>query len=87
LVTTIPAEVVPAKEWHVRLGEALIPSGHAYSTVRTGEAIALAGSHGWVEIAINHGNASHQLGADVGSQLQLWLTPQSNLSRPNNLST
>jgi S-adenosyl-L-methionine hydrolase (adenosine-forming) len=81
LVTTIPAERVPVEGWYIKLEETLIPGGSAYSAVRRGEAIALAGSHGWVEIAINGGNAHHQLAISVGHFVQLWAVPQSELHR------
>lgn len=60
LITNIPGSEVQGN-WSVAVGNRTIPSGRTYSEVGIGEAIALIGSHGWVEIAINSGNAQSQL--------------------------
>ncbi|RCJ28451.1 hypothetical protein A6770_23590 [Nostoc minutum NIES-26] len=61
LVSNIPGSYVQGKTWFVQAVGLTIPGGETYSDVETGEAIALVGSHGWVEIAINSGNAHLQL--------------------------
>lgn len=71
LITNIPAAAVAGKAWSVRLGEVLLPVRQTYSEVDTGEAIALIGSHGWVEIAVNQGNAQFQFQSAVGTQVSV----------------
>lgn len=61
LVTNIPAAVVAGKNWSLVVGNLDIPSGNTYSDVEQGEMMALIGSHGWVEIAVNGGSAKSRL--------------------------
>lgn len=69
LVTTIPGELVRDRAWSVQLSTAAsdcpssirIGSGQTYSDGEPGEAIALVGSHGWVELAVNCGSAQQGL--------------------------
>ncbi|RUS96909.1 hypothetical protein DSM107003_23150 [Trichormus variabilis SAG 1403-4b] len=61
LVSNIPASYVQGKTWSVNVADLTIPGCETYSDVQVGEALALVGSHGWVEIAINSGNAHMQL--------------------------
>jgi S-adenosylmethionine hydrolase len=72
LITNIPAATVAGKAWSVRLGEILITSRQTYSEADNGEAIALIGSHGWVEIAVNQGNAQSQFQSAVGTQVSVF---------------
>jgi S-adenosylmethionine hydrolase len=41
----------------------------AYGDVRTGRPLAIEGSSGWIEIAVNQGNASRDLGLEVGDRV------------------
>ncbi|MEH2358517.1 SAM hydrolase/SAM-dependent halogenase family protein [Nostoc sp.] len=66
LVSNIPGSYVQGKTWYVQAALLSIRGCETYSDVEVGEAIALVGSHGWVEIAINSGNAHLQL--QLGSQ-------------------
>ncbi|QSJ17837.1 SAM-dependent chlorinase/fluorinase [Nostoc sp. UHCC 0702] len=61
LVSNIPESYVQGKTWYVQAAGLTIPGCETYADVEAGEAIALVGSHGWVEIAINSGNAHSQL--------------------------
>ncbi|MBW4620564.1 MAG: SAM-dependent chlorinase/fluorinase [Cyanosarcina radialis HA8281-LM2] len=61
LITNIPATLVEGKNWSVRAGKLNIPSCNIYSDRPLGSPLSLVGSHGWVEIAINGGNAKSQL--------------------------
>ena len=60
-ITNIPATRVEGKSWRAIAGTHHLPPQTTYSNVRPGDAIALIGSHGWIEIAINCGSASKQL--------------------------
>jgi S-adenosylmethionine hydrolase len=64
LVSNIPASYVQDKTWYVQAAGLNIPGCKTYGDVNVGEILALVGSHGWVEIAINSGNAHSQLQLD-----------------------
>lgn len=70
LVTNIPAQYVEGKNWAVTINNMrLIPMGKTYSDVAIGEILALVGSHGWIEITVNNGNAQRLLNLGVGNQI------------------
>lgn len=71
LVTNIPGSNVKKKSWTVRLAATTIPGCRTYSDIPPGEAIALVGSHGWVEIAIDCGNAQTQLQQHWGDKVEV----------------
>ena len=71
LVTNIPGSDVEDRTWTVRLGERIVPGCQTYSNVSPQEALALVGSHGWVEIAINCGNAQLQLQQHWGDRVEV----------------
>ncbi|MEH2306522.1 SAM hydrolase/SAM-dependent halogenase family protein [Nostoc sp.] len=74
LVSNIPASYVQGKTWYVQAAGLNIPGCKTYSDVNVGEILALVGSHGWVEIAINSGNAHSRLHLDWQAPLQVVLT-------------
>ncbi|AFZ31826.1 protein of unknown function DUF62 [Gloeocapsa sp. PCC 7428] len=61
LVTNISGDYVSGKRWVVVARGREIPGCETYSDQPIGNPIALVGSHGWVEIAVNCGNARSQL--------------------------
>ncbi|AFY32700.1 S-adenosyl-l-methionine hydroxide adenosyltransferase family protein [Calothrix sp. PCC 7507] len=61
LISNIPGIYLQGKTWYVQAAGLKISGCETYSDVGMGEAIALVGSHGWVEIAINGGNAHLRL--------------------------
>ena len=71
LISNIPGEYVLGKNWSVQVSGLTIPGYVTYSDVNVGEATALVGSHGWVEIAVNTGNASLQLQVNCQDQLEV----------------
>ncbi len=71
LVSNIPGKYVQGKNWCVQAAGLTIPGCETYSDVKVGEVAALVGSHGWVEIAINSGNASSQLQINWQDALQV----------------
>ncbi|MCX7595680.1 MAG: SAM-dependent chlorinase/fluorinase [Fischerella sp.] len=71
LVSNIPGSYVQGKSWVVVLGEKTIAGSRTYGDVKVGSAVALIGSHGWVEIAINCGNARSQLQMHLGDTIQV----------------
>jgi hypothetical protein len=74
LVTNISAAEVQGKTWSVAVDERLIPGSQTYSDRPLGEVVALIGSHGWVEIAVNGGSAQSKLQLDWGAKVQVLLT-------------
>lgn len=71
LVTNIHGSHIQNKTWCVKAAGLTIPGSETYSDVKVGAAIALIGSHGWVEIAINSGNAQSQLHMQLGDAVKL----------------
>lgn len=69
LVTNIPGAYVQGKNWYAIANGLTIPAVETYSSSVVGSAIALIGSHGWVEIAINCGNAQIQLQQEWGAKV------------------
>lgn len=57
LVTNIPGEWAIGKAFSVTMGDRNIRGVRTYSQGQPGELLALVGSHGWVEIAVNRGSA------------------------------
>lgn len=75
LITNIPAVAVEDKRWLVAIANSIVPSGRTYGDANTGETIALIGSHGWVEIAVNGGNAKSQLQVEWGDLVEIVCQP------------
>jgi len=73
LITNIPGTYVQGN-WFVAVPGLSIPGRQTYSDIQTGSPIALVGSHGWVEIAVNSGSAQTQLQLDWGTEVQVLLT-------------
>ncbi len=73
LIANIPQENIPFVPWQVQIKNSLIPLGKTYATVNQGELIAFIGSHGWLEIAVNRGNAQDKLGVTIGDNVIIHL--------------
>lgn len=73
LITNISGSCVQGKNWSVLAAGLIIPATYTYSDVKYKSAIALIGSHGWIEIAINGGNAQLQLQMNLGDRVQVVL--------------
>ena len=65
-ITNVPADVVEGKPWQVTIRGVTVPRCSTYGDRVQGQPLALIGSHGWVEIAVNQGDARQQLGLEVG---------------------
>lgn len=70
-ISNIPDDIVNQETWLVRVNGKVIPSGKTYSDVEVGNAIALIGSDGWVEIAVNGGNAHQLLGLNFADTVEV----------------
>jgi S-adenosyl-L-methionine hydrolase (adenosine-forming) len=71
LITNIPHTYIEGKTWSLQVTGLIIRGCNTYADVPLGEAIALAGSDGWLEIAVNGGNAQSQLQITLGSMVIL----------------
>lgn len=71
LITNIPGTLVQDKAWSLVVTGITIPGKKTYQDSPAGSLVALVGSHGWVEIAINSGNAQLQLQTDWGALVQV----------------
>jgi len=71
VITNIPGKLVQNKRWSVRVKKRSIPGCQRYGEAEVGNPIALVGSHGWVEIAINGGDAHFQLRLNWEDEIDL----------------
>lgn len=71
LITTIPAAAVNQAQWWLMLGLIEIASKPTYAAGRPQEVLALVGSHDWIEIAVNGGNAQQILGVGIGDPVSV----------------
>lgn len=67
-ITTV---VASGLGWQVRVRGRVLRSVRTYGDAELGEAIALVGSHGFVEIAVNGGTAQGKLGVQVGDPIEM----------------
>jgi S-adenosylmethionine hydrolase len=71
LISNIPGSYVQNKTWYIKVCGFKIPGCRTYSDVKVGEALAMVGSHNWLEIAINGGNAQVQLSINWEDPLEI----------------
>lgn len=76
LITNISGAMVKGKSWGVEVRGEIIPRVNTYSDTTSQELIALVGSHGWVEVAVNGGNAKAVLALDTGDAIKIKLLSQ-----------
>jgi hypothetical protein len=73
LITNIPQREVDGKRWSVVLPQQTIPASTTYADRLSGELVALVGSHGWVEVALNGGSAHARLQLTWGDLIHIEL--------------
>jgi S-adenosylmethionine hydrolase len=71
IISNIPGSFVEGKTWCVEVQGLQIPGCATYIDVEVGEVLALVGSHGWVEVAVNSGNAQIQLQINYQENLEV----------------
>ncbi len=75
LITNIPNNCLQNKNWSVKVDRTsdtiIIPSGKTYSDSKPGDLVAIIGSEGWLEIAVNGGSAESVLKLEFGAIVQL----------------
>ncbi|MBE9067636.1 SAM-dependent chlorinase/fluorinase, partial [Leptolyngbya cf. ectocarpi LEGE 11479] len=75
LITNIPAELLAGQSWQMQLGGHIISYAKTYGEQAAGTALALIGSHGYGEIAVNGGSAAQVFKTDVGDPVDLVTLP------------
>jgi S-adenosyl-L-methionine hydrolase (adenosine-forming) len=77
-VTNLAEGLLQTTNWHVLVTSAIapetevvIPGVNHYGAVAVGDALAIVGSSGWIEIAMNRGNARQKLGLEIGTTVRL----------------
>ncbi|MEN6319271.1 MAG: SAM-dependent chlorinase/fluorinase [Syntrophaceae bacterium] len=71
LITTVPGASVKDRQWYVTVGDQNIPGYKTYSDTQQGSLLALEGSHGFIEIAMNGGSAQSALQIGYRSLVQV----------------
>ena len=75
LITNIPNNCIIGNKWSVTISNSpdpiRIPSGRTYSDSKPGDLIAITGSDGWLEIAVNGGSAQSLLQLEFGSNIEV----------------
>ena len=71
LITNLKINLNSLERWTIHLLDHALPIQKNYSKSDVGQLIAIVGSHGFVEIAVNCGNAQDYLGMKVGDRIIL----------------
>ncbi|HTS80532.1 MAG TPA: SAM-dependent chlorinase/fluorinase [Myxococcaceae bacterium] len=72
LISNVPGALLPEHgEWTASIAGRSVGGHRTYGDVPANEALALVGSHGFVEIAVHRGDARRILGAGVGDRVQI----------------
>jgi len=76
LITNIPNDCIIGNNWSVIINNSCdtirISSGKTYSDSKPGDLIAIIGSDGWLEIAVNSGSAQSVLQLQFGSRIEVF---------------
>ena len=70
-ITNIPVELLADKDWKLESPSHNITRAKTYSDVPPRKPLALVGSHNYLEIAINGGDAKQELQLEVGTKVLL----------------
>lgn len=73
LITNVSEKDVADFAWVALIADRALESVNTYRDRPSGQPLALIGSHGWVEIAINCGNAQQIFNLNIGDPLQIVL--------------
>ncbi|MEM7063443.1 MAG: SAM-dependent chlorinase/fluorinase [Cyanobacteria bacterium P01_B01_bin.77] len=71
LITNIPAELLADQAWQMDLGGHTVPYVKTYGDQAAGAVLALIGSHGYGEIAVNGGSAAQVFKAKIGDPVAI----------------
>ncbi|RQG97976.1 SAM hydrolase/SAM-dependent halogenase family protein [Natrarchaeobius chitinivorans] len=70
VITNVPGEFLAGRRRLVANGEA-VPIGETFGSVPEGDRLATVGSHGYVELDVNHGRGDEAFGLEVGDRVDL----------------
>jgi S-adenosyl-L-methionine hydrolase (adenosine-forming) len=70
LVTNISGDEIHSP-WSIEIQGQTYPGRKTYAETNPGEVLGLIGSHGWIEIAVNGGNAQKVLGLEIESEISV----------------
>jgi S-adenosylmethionine hydrolase len=73
LITNIPGEWLKNHSWSAMIADAMVGGGTSYGDALPGKVVAIIGSHGFLEIAVNGGSASALLNAGWRAPVQVVL--------------
>ncbi len=72
LITNIPKDAIGSGKTEVRVRDSVVPGLFtSYSSVGEGEALALIGSSGYLEISVNRGSAKDCFGVEIGGIIKV----------------
>lgn len=71
MITNVPARLIEAGDWEVRYRAQRVRAVSTYAEGRRGELVALAGSTGYVELALPNGSAARRFHAKRGEPVEL----------------
>ncbi len=71
LITNLKLDADPSKVWQVHLKDDRVLIRRTYGESAIGAVVAIVGSHGFVEIAVNCGNAQERLGLSLGDRITI----------------
>ncbi|MCY7406680.1 MAG: SAM-dependent chlorinase/fluorinase [Alkalinema sp. CAN_BIN05] len=71
LITNLRLDLNLLECWNIHLPDHILPIQKNYSESGVGQLVAIVGSHGFVEIAVNCGNAQERLGIRVGDRIAI----------------
>lgn len=74
LITNIPANLLKHKSWKIVINNQEIMNYNTYNDGEINQIISLIGSHNFLEIAVNQGNAQKILNLKIGDQIELFFT-------------
>ena len=71
LITNLKVDLNSLEYWTIHLLDHALPIQKNYNKSEIGQLVAIVGSHGFIEIAVNCGNAQDHLGVKVGDRVTL----------------
>lgn len=73
LITNVPGDWLKGRSWSVAIADTSVEGGTSYCDAMPGKAVAVIGSHGFLEIAVNGGSAASLLNAGWRMPVQVML--------------
>ena len=71
LISNLKVNLNSLEYWTIHLLDHALPIQKNYNKSEIGQLVAIVGSHGFIEIAVNCGNAQDHLGVKVGDRITL----------------